>query len=175
MMNAQQRSDLLDLLDSAEAKLPDSLKELRSDLHTHQKKLRQRVRDLEVALVEAAELPVDGAWLELHIWPNNARFTPTIRRKIKDMGGRYSACRGHRLNRVVHVPCTPAGRIMAVWLLTAGNVAIVRFAGKSKVFVDGWTEDLLHESANLLVQQHRDARILSLETMLANAKDELPA
>lgn len=53
--------------------------------------------------------------IELHLPPNP--LTPTERRRIKQLGGEASECRGHSDTRFVHMPLTAAGLQLAEELL----------------------------------------------------------
>lgn len=83
------------------------------------------------------EMPIPSApaAFELHIG-SNPKFTARFGRKVKKLGGKYSACRGHSSTRFVTIPNTPDGcaladQILAVQEGTKPRTVITRSGGPS--------------------------------------------
>jgi len=165
-MNTEQRNDLAALLmvlrNEGRILLP-SLVTLHEELCATQRAALERVCKLEAELAELkARGPEDGGAFELHLRVS-VELTPTMRKRIKEMGGKYSECRGNSDRRFVTIPNSAEGRELSAQLLNKSADG-VRSSGKRYTAVcilraegglDGhmerseWTaENLGHELAN---------------------------
>jgi len=129
MTNAAQRNDLVKLLASLRAEgaelsaplldLHESLCEQQRDAYARVERLEQRLNEARVQAEQTAEELSVGAF-ELHL-PSAFELSQSRRKKIVELGGNYSECRGYSDTRFVAIPNSALGRELAATLLNEAS------------------------------------------------------